>query len=99
MREIARLQGFPDDFVFYDKDAYGQVLAAFPPPVAMLIGQTILRTIHEYRLVCGDTHPNTTEANGSSAKRPTVEPVRTSGSPGGASSPKRARVEVARPLP
>lgn len=97
VREIARLQGFADDFVFYDTDPYAQVLAALPPPVAMLIGQTILRTIYEYRLVCGDKNPNATGANGLSAKRPVAEAVRTSGSSGGVSSSKRSRVEVVRP--
>lgn len=39
VRELARLQGFPDDFVFYGSKErqYEQVLEAFPPPVAKAI--------------------------------------------------------------
>lgn len=43
VREIARLQGFPDDFVFYhsEEQQYKDVWAAFPPVISKLVGQTI----------------------------------------------------------
>lgn len=97
VREIARLQGFPDDFVFYDSDAYAQVLAAFPPPIAMMIGQTILRTIYEYRLVCGDKITHATETNGLRAKRSEAEAVGIPRALEDVSRSKRPRVEVVRP--
>ena len=97
VREIARLQGFPNDFVFYDSDPYAQVVAALPPPIAMRIGQAILRTIYEYRLVCGDTDAIATEASVPSTKRPETEEARTRQALEDALRPKRARVEVVSP--
>ena len=47
MRELARLQGFPDDFVFYQSVAvqYQDVWSAMPPILTRLIGKTILHVI------------------------------------------------------
>ncbi|GAB4362194.1 MAG: DNA cytosine methyltransferase [Cyanophyceae cyanobacterium] len=44
---LARLQGFPDDWIFTGKKtpAYRQVGNAFPPPVAQAVAQQIHRTI------------------------------------------------------
>ncbi|KAL1961906.1 hypothetical protein VTN77DRAFT_939 [Rasamsonia byssochlamydoides] len=52
VREVARLQGFPDDFVFYgSKDRqYQQVLEGFPPPIAKAIAGSIMATIDEFRV-------------------------------------------------
>lgn len=43
VRELARLQGFPDDFIFYhsEEQQYKDVWAAFPPVISKLVGQTI----------------------------------------------------------
>jgi len=48
-REAARLQGFPDDFVFLGNksDVRSQIGNAVPPPLAKIIGQQILKTIKE----------------------------------------------------
>lgn len=45
VRMAARLQGFPDDWLFYGgkTTAYRQVGNAFPPPVAESVGRAILR--------------------------------------------------------
>ncbi|OAP54876.1 hypothetical protein AYL99_10576 [Fonsecaea erecta] len=47
VRELARLQGFPDDFVFYQSTPrqYQDVWAALPPIISKLLGKTILHTI------------------------------------------------------
>lgn len=47
MRELARVQGFPDDFVFYQNMAmqYQDVWTALPPIVTRLVGETILHVI------------------------------------------------------
>lgn len=92
VREIARLQGFPDDYVFYGAEAYSQVLAAFPPPIATMIGQTILRTIYEYRLVGGDKNSHAATPNVNSAKRSEAEAGTTPLDPEGVSHSKRSRV-------
>lgn len=44
MRELAQIQGLPDDFVFYGpiERQYEQVLEAFRPPIAKSIAETIL---------------------------------------------------------
>ncbi len=47
VRELARLQGFPDDFVFYQSLAvqYQDVWTALPPIITRLVGKTILQVI------------------------------------------------------
>ncbi|MFN0314112.1 MAG: DNA cytosine methyltransferase [Burkholderiales bacterium] len=48
IRMAARIQGFPDDWVFCGKKtaAYRQVGNAFPPPVAAAVGFAIARALH-----------------------------------------------------
>ncbi|KAK2803834.1 hypothetical protein FQN50_006841 [Emmonsiellopsis sp. PD_5] len=52
IRELARIQGFPDDFIFHQSlpHQYQQVLDAFPPPVAKSIAKTVLSIIHNSRV-------------------------------------------------
>ncbi|XP_065281582.2 DNA (cytosine-5)-methyltransferase PliMCI-like isoform X1 [Dermacentor albipictus] len=47
VREHARVQGFPDDFVFVGSvcDKYMQVGNAVPPPLAAAIGQEIIKSL------------------------------------------------------
>ena len=47
VRMVARLQGFPDEWIFSGKKtaAYRQVGNAFPPPVARAVGEAIYRAI------------------------------------------------------
>lgn len=47
MREAARLQGFPDDFVFLGSrvDVAHQIGNAVPPPLARAIGEAIMRAL------------------------------------------------------
>jgi hypothetical protein len=47
VRELARIQGFPDDFVFYgpEKLQYESVCRAVPPVIAKKVAQTIRRAI------------------------------------------------------
>ncbi len=47
-RMVARIQGFPDNWQFTGKktNAYRQVGNAFPPPVALALGQQIASAIH-----------------------------------------------------
>lgn len=47
-RMVARLQGFPDDWLFTGKKttAYRQIGNAFPPPVARQLGKRIHQAIH-----------------------------------------------------
>lgn len=51
VRELARLQGFPDDFIFYQSLAtqYQDVWTAVPPIIGRLIGKTILTVIQRAR--------------------------------------------------
>ena len=53
VREIARLQGFKDDFIFYNSEAsqYKDVLKALPPIVAKRVAEHILHIIRSSRLV------------------------------------------------
>lgn len=48
-RMVARIQGFPDDWVFSGKktNAYRQIGNAFPPPVAAVLGSAIRDAIHK----------------------------------------------------
>lgn len=54
MRELARIQGFPDDFVFYGSEQlqYEGVCRAVPPVIAKKVAQTIRRAI-ETRSLAG----------------------------------------------
>ena len=56
VRELARLQGFPDDFVFYgsNKLQYRDVCCALPPTVARTTGETILRVIRNSTVITVD---------------------------------------------
>jgi DNA (cytosine-5)-methyltransferase 1 len=49
VREVARIQGFPDDFVFQGslKDQYTQVGNAVPPPLAEAVARQVLRALDE----------------------------------------------------
>ncbi|KIX03818.1 uncharacterized protein Z518_07371 [Rhinocladiella mackenziei CBS 650.93] len=53
VRELARVQGFPDDFVFYGSTTsqYKDIGRALPPTVANLIGKTLLRVIQSSMVV------------------------------------------------
>jgi DNA (cytosine-5)-methyltransferase 1 len=48
-RMVARIQGFPDDWIFSGKktNAYRQIGNAFPPPVAQAIGLQIRKAIQQ----------------------------------------------------
>lgn len=50
---VARLQGFPDDWIFTGKKtpAYRQVGNAFPPPVAQAVAHQIRKTITQRKLL------------------------------------------------
>lgn len=52
-RMVARVQGFPDDWIFFGKKtaAYRQVGNAFPPPVALAVAQSISRAIRSNKPV------------------------------------------------
>lgn len=52
VRMVARLQGFPDDWVFAGRktNAYRQVGNAFPPPVACAVGKQILAALSTRRM-------------------------------------------------
>ncbi|KAJ9495511.1 hypothetical protein H2202_009051 [Exophiala xenobiotica] len=54
VRELARIQGFPDDFVFYGSEEmqYESVCRALPPVIAKKVAQTIRRAI-ETRSLAG----------------------------------------------
>ncbi|MBF5044508.1 DNA cytosine methyltransferase [Aggregicoccus sp. 17bor-14] len=49
VRMVARIQGFPDSWIFSGKKtaAYRQVGNAFPPPVAQAVGRAIRAAIHK----------------------------------------------------
>lgn len=94
VREIARIQGFPDDFIFYGIDAYDQVLTAFPPPIASKIGQTISRTLHEYRLVRGGERQIHAEAGTTNSKRSRTDIISSSRSNEILTPSKKPRVEL-----
>lgn len=50
VRELARIQGFPDDFLFMQSldSQYKQVMEALPPSIGKMIAGTILAQIREY---------------------------------------------------
>ncbi|OJJ32881.1 hypothetical protein ASPWEDRAFT_42920 [Aspergillus wentii DTO 134E9] len=50
VRELARIQGFDDDFVFYGtiERQYEEVMQAFPPTIAKRLADTILDSIKEF---------------------------------------------------
>ena len=81
VRELARIQGFPDDFIFYHSEdqQYKQVLEAFPPSIAKKIAKTINHIIHDCRLVQSDEGNaingtvNGVAAEMRGSKRPRVE--------------------------
>lgn len=52
VRMVARIQGFPDDWIFSGRktNAYRQVGNAFPPPVACAIGAAVSRALKTRRL-------------------------------------------------
>ncbi|KAL2220340.1 hypothetical protein M432DRAFT_653528 [Thermoascus aurantiacus ATCC 26904] len=52
VRELARIQGFSDDFIFLGpiERQYEQILEAIPPSIAKAIVETILATIDEFRM-------------------------------------------------
>ena len=54
MREAARLQGFPDDFVFSGSrvDVAHQVGNAVPPPLAQAMGKSILSALLQANKAC-----------------------------------------------
>ena len=68
VREIARLQGFDDDFVFWGSlgTQYRQVLDAVPPIVTKLIGAAIESVINTARLRTGS---NSSVAGASNKRR------------------------------
>ena len=70
VRELARLQGFPDDFVFYGSDAenYSQVHEAFPPPIAKMLANSITRNIKHLTAKSSDN--NVVEDDTRGTKRP-----------------------------
>lgn len=53
VREIARLQGFSDDFVFYNSVIlqYKDVFTAQPPIVAKQVAEVILQVIRSSRVI------------------------------------------------
>jgi site-specific DNA-cytosine methylase len=53
VREIARLQGFEDDFAFYgsERSQRIEVLRAIPPIIAQRVAKTIQRAIDGTRVV------------------------------------------------
>ncbi|KAK2751820.1 hypothetical protein FQN55_009263 [Onygenales sp. PD_40] len=53
VRELARIQGFPDDFIFHQSlpHQYRQVLDAFPPPIAKSIAEAVLSIIRDSQVV------------------------------------------------
>lgn len=50
VRMCARIQGFPDDWVFVGKKtpAYRQIGNAFPPPVARAVGESVARALNAH---------------------------------------------------
>jgi len=51
-RECARLQGFPDDFIFHEsrRHAYQQFGNAVPVPVVKAVAKSVLKTLHERKM-------------------------------------------------
>ena len=50
VRELARLQGFSDEFLFHSSGfEYRQVLDAFPPPISTTIASAIRNEIYKFR--------------------------------------------------
>lgn len=70
VRELARLRGFPDDFIFFNPiiDQYERVSNSFPPPIAKMVAETILRIVRKYQTV-----PVEKDRDLRAPKRPRVE--------------------------
>ncbi|OCL12388.1 hypothetical protein AOQ84DRAFT_373147 [Glonium stellatum] len=75
VRELARMQGFADNFIFYGSDVvqYTQVLNAIPPPVAKRIANTIIQIIQNCRVAQLEEGTNEVEIDARGAKRPRVD--------------------------
>jgi len=65
VREIARLQGFKDDFVFYHSETsqYKDVVNALPPVVARRVAETLLHVIRSARVMSIDDPRETTRVD------------------------------------
>ncbi|PYH86461.1 hypothetical protein BO82DRAFT_415586 [Aspergillus uvarum CBS 121591] len=50
VRECARIQGFPDDYIFYgaDKTLRSQIIASVPPPITWSLAEAIRKIIKEH---------------------------------------------------
>lgn len=50
VREVARIQGFPDTFIFFgaQKRQYQEVVTAFPPPVGRKVAELVKTMIREF---------------------------------------------------
>ncbi|PYI07966.1 hypothetical protein BO78DRAFT_417255 [Aspergillus sclerotiicarbonarius CBS 121057] len=51
VRELARIQGFDDDFIFLGpiERQYEEVIQAFPPSIAKKVASVVLDLIREFR--------------------------------------------------
>lgn len=50
VRELARIQGFPDQFTFYglEEKQYKEVTTAFPPPLGKRIAEAIMEMVKQF---------------------------------------------------
>lgn len=50
VREVARIQGFPDSFIFFgsNKRQYEEVVTSFPPPISKKIADMIMSIVQEF---------------------------------------------------